>query len=334
MATPVSNSRTRYCVVLTTSGGRLGNQLHQYAAAAAFSREHGLKLVNPVFKYRDLFEQLRGKGGTGTSRIPFAAWKLLSRLRAGRNSLAPAGAGYTMLPPSVESSRLTRARLVFLHGWRFRNPIGVRRHHAHIRGLFRPAEPHQASVRSFAADLPSGRMVVAVHIRQSDYLEFYGGMFAIDIERTLKAMAGVRERYSRHRPIFTLFSDGPLDEARFKDFECVFSRGEPIVDLYRMAASHMVVSCHSTFGAWAALYAGVPNLLLANPQMPPWQIDWSLPLVTDPAQLDGWFGGPLPALPDPSIDDLGRIAFAPAAPPTIGQGPYTPDCPGEAPFAR
>lgn len=270
--------------ILKTSQGRLGNQIHPYAAILAYCAHMGLVCINDSFRpFERHFEGL-AQAQRPSSLVRSVRWRM-NRLAQqsgliGATIQSPSRGPFTILPPSAEPTEAMRASRQFFLGWRFSNPEGIERHRGLIKRTFRPAAEHRAVADRLDERLGKARPRVGVHIRHGDFRHAFGGKLFLPLEVFVSAMRAVRDAMADEPPVFVVCSDEARDPAEFAGLDVVTGQDHFIVDLYKLAVCDLVIGTNSSFAAWAAVYSGT-RLLIANPTLKAYDNSW--PVDRDPA---------------------------------------------------
>ncbi len=160
-------------------------------------------------------------------------------------------------------------------GWYVRNPAGLAKHRGEILRVLQPREGVRERARAFAASCgvtEAGRVVIAAHIRRTDYAGHLGGAWHHEVSAYVQRMVSVRNAVVRARSTngggagdgtstnvrFVVFSDESLAAAEFEraGLEVVFSRASALDDVYRMAELPGIIGPPSTFSMWASYVGG------------------------------------------------------------------------------
>lgn len=255
--------------------GRLGNRLKLLTHVAAAALAHRRRISNPAFwKYRAGFAAWKN---SCTDFLPgFAQLAIPARAeRVGRGifltlaRIATAGGvpgiGWLRCPDDrqislegEEFSRILRQgpRHLLLWGYNFSAPQTVRSQREALRNLFQPARPPAK---------PS-RFTLAVHIRRGDYREFDQGRYFFSRENYLHWIRQALARWREHQPRCLVFSDEDPGEAIRREPGVELAGGNLFDDLFRMAASDVILGPPSSFSDWAAWYGGVKRLRIESAQ--------------------------------------------------------------------
>ena len=246
--------------VIRTSKGRLGNRLVPDIAIAAYCMERGIELVNDDLRGY-VGEFARTEGGADRGRWKHdARWRVQRMMHKagvfGPEVKAPSAEMLTLLPPSgddVGVGRLGDGGRKFFVGWRFWNPVGVVKHHNALLERYRPAARYAREVASYKKSLPRDRLVIALHIRQTDFRDFEGGKYYVGPERFAAVARELVERRREDRPVFYVYSDGALDAGLFDGIDVQWRSGSMMGDWIGMSLCDGIVSTGSTFAMSAAL---------------------------------------------------------------------------------
>ncbi|MBL0869395.1 MAG: hypothetical protein IBJ18_02330 [Phycisphaerales bacterium] len=185
------------------------------------------------------------------------------------------------LPPTVdaEPSGLigggTGASDVLVMGWYVRNPAGLTKYRGEILRVLQPRAGVRERARAFAASCgvdQAGVVVIAAHIRRTDYAGHLGGAWHHEVSAYVQRMVSVRDAVvrasstngggagddTRTNVRFVVFSDESLAAAEFEraGLDVVFSRASALDDLYRMAELPGIIGPPSTFSMWASYVGG------------------------------------------------------------------------------
>jgi hypothetical protein len=269
----------RRVVVVASQFGRLCNRILLFAHLIGAAIEHDLLIVNPGFGiYADLFpstaNDLLCRFPAGHQLPPSAGGReaLMAAALAGADALH----GSQLLGRDVGLIRLEREeyvdlgadafldmvrrhRMVVIQGWFFRNAANCLRHRDAICNFFTPDAPTldraQALVRTARA---SGKPVVGVHVRRTDYERFRGGEFYYSHADYRRIMRLLEPGPDGTGASFFICSDEPIPPELVDGLDVTLGSGKVLEDLYGLAACDFLIGPPSTFSRWAAFYGDVP----------------------------------------------------------------------------
>lgn len=285
--------------ILYHNHGRLGNQLWLYASVLAYAFELGYSVENPSFfeyarhfrmrpvegwRRRVFFDTYSWHYDRRIGRLAYLVyvwwiriffWGRVARVRHDTHEAVP-----YYLPPTRRSNALYPRQeeilsredrsTVYIDGWLFRNPEGIRKHHARIRAYLRPNEAiehHVADSMRQVRDVY--QHVVGVHIRQGDYRRHEGGIHYYAPREVAHMLTGYLHTTRRKYVGFVLCSDEPLDPVDFEGLPVVFARGNEASDLFTLASCDLIIGSNSTYGAFASYYGDIPLAVFSREPM-----DW------------------------------------------------------------
>lgn len=149
--------------------------------------------------------------------------------------------------------------LTLASNWNFRSPDALRKNEDAIRRFFAPSNLEEVK-RGFDAIPRTGKVLVGVHIRRTDYKTFLGGRYFYDYSVYFREMANVRDflKSDSKDVLFLVFSDENPEEAVFSDLPCRFVHGRAVEDQWMMSQCDYLMGPPSTFSAWASFMGKVP----------------------------------------------------------------------------
>lgn len=184
------------------------------------------------------------------------------------------------LPPTVASPEFLSnlehsARTIyfsFVSGGVFRNPVGLARHRDSVVSYFSPAPMVLKQVHNFINPLRNQyKILIGVHLRQTNYAKFKGGKFQIRQERTRNILEEYckQKGYSHEEVCFVVASDGVVDQKEFDGFNIEISAHNAGEDLFILSLCDVIIGSDSTFGNFASYYGNIPHVIMKNEPM-----DW------------------------------------------------------------
>ncbi len=289
---------TKTVVILEHEGGRLGNQLWNYASIVAYCIERGYTCINRTFDtYARYFENpLIKRRGMFKRMVPGRIVKALEGSCAHRIIHShPSQVIYSgnhvgvdvhrpfYLPPSdnvdmhqvdsLVTAEASESTDIYLSGWLFRNPYGMMRHHRKIRDYFRPAADIATDIDKLIEPLRrTYAHIIGVHIRKKDYRQYWGGQFYLT-EREIRPILEEYLERSGHGASDTAFiicSDDTVDMSAFDGLNVFAGIGQTGHDLFTLARCDLIIGSDSTYGAMAAYLGNIPIIFLRKKDA----IDW------------------------------------------------------------
>lgn len=271
-------------IILQNNGGRLANQLWMHASVYAFCLEKKYRCENYAgFRYQRYFsfpilEALIPRiaawlvsfgAGVKIAKVAYALYALCVR-QVMNKSVVTDNAEEVTLPPTparhvYDSEVVERIHAsgedVYMWGWLFRNPDGLKKYHSEIRSFFLPK--HEYRERPETSILHTRKLyqhVIGVHIRQGDYKTWQGGIYYFSPEEVGSMLRDYLRDHqlSVENTVFVVCSDGPLQAESFIGISYILGPGTEIEDLYILSLTDKVIGTNSTFATWAAYYGKIP----------------------------------------------------------------------------
>lgn len=268
-------------IILENNGGRLANQLWQYAVVYSFCLENNYCLENYCFfDYDEYFDISKPKNkivrylffkkifNNKTIKIRKLMYLLFSSFVKLIN--------YKNVISSDSLVYLTRdyfnlkGDVAYLCGWNFRNPEGLIKYHSEIVNFFKPKDDLIFSVTKKIIKIKSKySKVVGVHIRHGDYKNFSEGRYYFEFEEVRAILDKFLESQKNESVFFLLCSDDNVPNDVFAGLEYSVGFGDPIKDLFALSSCDMIISSESTFSQWAAYCGKIKNINFSRDE-----IDW------------------------------------------------------------
>jgi hypothetical protein len=290
-------------IILQHNGGRLANQLWNFASIYAYSLEKKYECRNySFFEYGHYFERIKTDNllvdvlffrtfEALEYIFPFKVARKIARIlygsyvrsmeffhkdemiRYGDNNQNP-----YYLPPtrqSIGSLKMLEENndigKVYFYGWLFRDPAGLEKYRDRVVAYFTPGERYLKNANEQIRKLRSEyNRIIGVHIRKGDYKSWNGGNFSIDEKRFREVL----DEYVRHftvdpgKTAFLFFSDGRVDLSTFNGLHTFspYNRYD-VGDLYELSMCDVIIGSDSTFGAFASYYGKIPFIVATNDAM-------------------------------------------------------------------
>lgn len=287
-------STKKEIIILRHNGGQLGNQLLLYTSVYAYCLEKGYKCTNySFFEYNKyfqfktpnfwvwIFEKLSEVKFYKRRVIVYLIYKYTSYLsQILKKGLVvkedPMNLFY--LPPTptniTEHQKIIRSienssdKLIYIDGWTFRNPLGLKKYHDQIIKIFKPKEEIVQRAYQFINRVKKDNFLVGAHIRQGEYRskKFMRGEWYFNE----KEVAGILRSYLKkegknpEKVLFILCSDGPLDISCFAGLKIQTGIGLMLEDLITLSMCDTIIGSNSTFGSFAAYFGNIPFFIFGR----------------------------------------------------------------------
>jgi hypothetical protein len=278
-------------IVVATKYGQLGNRLFVFAHFIGWGTEHGVAIANPAFdEYAQYFE--------GTADDPWCCYpsrliyhreaarlrhriyrcvKLADwigiRLKINTPWIGCLDIGDTEIYELSEENHMRALRsrnLTLVRGWQYRDEASLHKHVSAIRSYFTPRPPHLRRIDELLAKVRNTcDVVVGVHIRRGDYLNFERGRFFYELGVYRKMMGKVRQLFRDRNVGFLICSNEPVNSEVYSNFNVHLGPNHLVEDMYSLARCDYLIGPPSTYTMWASYYGGVPLLQITDPCMNP-----------------------------------------------------------------
>jgi len=166
----------------------------------------------------------------------------------------------------------SKYKKIYLNGWLFRNPIGIKKFRTDIKEYFKPKNNIIKTVNNFISPLRNQfKHIVGVHIRQTDYKTYEKGRYLIQQEEVKEILEDYLKFFNKenNEVLFIICSDGPINELIFAGLNIKSGLGKMMEDLFTLSSTDIIIGSNSTYGAFAAYYGNIPIAVFKKPT-----IDW------------------------------------------------------------
>lgn len=299
-------NKDKKIIILWNNGGRLANQIWSFAYFYAYSLEKDIALENySFFEYDKYFSfPLNNRLVKVLFFKPFNFFEksLPSFLR--RYNVYVFRGFYRVyvkviklfrkkqifftkqtitLPPSINSSpdifkKLEDGKIksLYVQGWNFSNPVGLKKYHQDVFKFFTPREKYLKPASDYVAGLRKKYdFVVGVYVRHGDYKIWEGGKYYfsfLEVRKILDDYLASRNNINVKKYVFIICSDDKIETEDFDGLPIVNGLNTEIGDLLCLSLADAVIGSNSTYGAWAAYYGNKPFFTFSKDK-----IDWARP---------------------------------------------------------
>ena len=275
--------------------GRLANRIIFYANIIAWAKDQNLHVTNFTFQsYAHFFQSTKN---TSSSRYPHVVQKFYHKIispillisnifRFQFQSLYlltkialkftvfqrlfpiisdKDHAGIKSLSELIPEDFWKKKKLLFVSGWRFREPKLTRKHASEIRKFFKPVKRIEKNIDlQFSSIEFRFDLLIGVHIRKGDYANWKGGRYNFPVSYYAQIMKEVEELYNNLQVVYLVCSNEEVTTSQFYDLSVKVSGGDPIEDLYALARCDLIIGPPSTFTQWASFYGQKPLYHIYN----------------------------------------------------------------------
>ncbi|XP_065169834.1 galactoside 2-alpha-L-fucosyltransferase SEC1-like [Atheta coriaria] len=249
-----STNCPRGAIVTIVQGGRLGNQMWEYASVWAVARRTGLEAYIPrciQVKLEQIFESLSIPSFEDIAHCPLDLGRFVRSLEAWNyNNQSVVLPRYSIQPDVVLTwVHDIVSEFTFRRKWRVKSQQVLR---AAVEGI-----KSKGNAFSF--------VFVGVHIRRTDYIGYLWrkhGVPPAEPQFYITAMNYYKKKFHGREVLFVVISDDPRwCQRKFGGMRNVYvpSRAlpnTPALDLAILAACNHSIFDYGTFGIWGAILAG------------------------------------------------------------------------------
>jgi len=210
--------------------------------------------------------------------------KLVKKIYSGKIVSAPDSDNPVIhyLPPSQEANKQilefdnNDKTNIYLEGWLFRNPVGIKKYHNELISFLKPNEKTADKIVEFVSGLRKDYShIVGIHVRQGDYKqEFRNGELYFNEQEVKKILDEYLMQYDKNRKdtCFVIYSDGAIDLDVFEDLNVRRSTENALFDIFALASSDFIIGADSTFGALASYYGDIPFIVFNRWRRREWAV--------------------------------------------------------------
>jgi hypothetical protein len=288
-------------VILWHNGGRLGNQLWQHINVYAYALRKGYGVDNrSFFEYGYLYgiqskslivnllfyrtfpflcrafkKHFSSKVHTHWVRKVYGVYRKTVAFVLRKNVVYALDEKVSLGAGSIREENLLRfegghRKSMYLYGWLFTDPVGIRKYHKKITEIFTPIGSE--AVDKYINDLRKRYdRVIGVHIRKGDYKTIKGG----DLYFSEEKVSGLLKEYinifglTKDNVCFVVCSDGDVDLSVFAGLAVFRYAGNSAQDIYCLSRTDTILGADSTFGGVASYFGNIPFIVFKK------EIDWN-----------------------------------------------------------
>lgn len=284
-------------IIFQHGGGELANQLWNFVSIYAYCLEKGYECRNySFFEYGryfniptgswliDLFFFLPFRSYTKRrNAVRVRAWRFLYtllyvipiRLLFKEHLVSSKNIEKKVyyLPPTDSPKELEKETpTIYMEGWLFRNPEGIRKYRQEIVHYFSPNQKISASIDDTVSSLRQKfTHLVGVHIRQGDYAVYKSGEYLISQERIREILDEYLKNFTKSSvdTCFVITTDGEIQKDMFNGLNVVVNNKSAVEDIFTLSGCDVILGSDSSFGNFAAYYGNIPHIVFKKEP-----IDW------------------------------------------------------------
>lgn len=272
-------------IILRHNGGQLGNQLLLFTSIYAYCLEKGFSCKNfSFYEYNKYFniptanlvisilEKMNSFKFYKKHALLYLAYKYFSYflqfLEPGK-IIKEDSSETIYLPPTltrnsnhnkiIKDIEDSNSNTIYIDGWKFRNPTGLKKYHKQIIKTFSPKKEILEKIDKFFEEIERDYFIVGVHIRQGDYKIVMQHWYFNEKEAAeiLKIFLK-KENRDPKKVLFILCSDEKINKSNFFGLNIKLGPGSIMGDLMALSRCNLIIGSNSTYGSFAAYYGNIP----------------------------------------------------------------------------
>lgn len=257
-------------LIVCTREGQLCNRLFHFAHIVSFALDNNERLWYPhIDEYGRFFRNLTSSRLEKYKLVIYSNSILRLSLRVLRWLLKKIpGTRFLRYSEAVEEVDLAifkgdDRRLLFLSGWLFRDYVALRKHREFIKSIFEFDEQVVADCLEKTVQLRCDNgLLVGVHIRRGDYIDFENGRFFYSDEVYKDKIDQLRKLFldlGRNAYFIICTNDNSVHSSELlSDVDIMHNRGSDMSDLCMLSRCDYIIGPPSTYSGWASFYGSVP----------------------------------------------------------------------------
>jgi hypothetical protein len=149
--------------------------------------------------------------------------------------------------------------VVFVYGRFFRDYENLEKYQDSIRNYFKPLPKIQKNVEMHCRlAKQDADVVVGVHIRRGDYVEFAEGKYFYSDQDYFSKMVELQASLPEKRMKFVICSNENIALSHFSRLSVLKGPGHLVEDMYMLSMCDFIMGPPSTFTLWASFYGRKP----------------------------------------------------------------------------
>ena len=264
-------------IILRDKPGQMCNRLWSYSFFIAYGLKYNINIYIPNLKeYESLFENLNQfeniKFSLSENRrteklIRFAVQFIyqFNKLKIGFLLRI-----FNIFFPDrnfLNESYFSKNRIIFINSWKHKKDYeAIVEFKPEIISLFTPGKQYREKADKLFPELKSMYdILIGVHIRRGDYLNFHNGSYYFDDSVYCRYMNMLTSKQGTKKVGFFISTNEVIDPNTFKGLN-IHSIDDSlgIEDLYALSKCDYIIGPPSTFSMWASFYGSVPLKLIED----------------------------------------------------------------------
>jgi hypothetical protein len=264
-------------IILRDKPGQMCNRLWSFSFFIAYGLKHNINIYIPNLKeYESLFENLNQfrniKFNLSENRrteklIRFLVLfiYLFNKLKIGILLRI-----FNICFPDnnhLDKSYLAKNRIYYINSWKHKKDYeSIVEFKPEIISLFTPKKEFREKADKLFPKLNSMYdILIGVHIRRGDYLNFHNGSYYFDDSVYSRLMNMLASKPGTKKVGFFISTNEVINPEKFKDLNIhLLDNSLGIEDLYALSKCDYIMGPPSTFSMWASFYGSVPLKLIED----------------------------------------------------------------------
>ena len=262
-------------IILGDNRNQMCNRLWAYSFFIAYGLKNDVEIYIPNFKeYESFFENLNkyqnikfklSENARTEKTIKFGISSLYKLNKIKVSSLFKLFDIYFPKRNQLNELFCDKKKIVIINSWKHKKDFDAfLEFKPQIINLFTPKDKFRKRPDSLISKLKQQNdIVIGVHIRRGDYLNFHKGIYYFDDAVYSNFMNIIRTELSEKRVTFFISSSETVDIRKYDDLNIhLLENSTGIEDLYALSKCDYIMGPPSTFSMWASFYGSVPLKLL------------------------------------------------------------------------
>lgn len=256
------NKKLEKLYIYNDGYGQLCNKLLFLANVYASSQEHNFTVYYYKFPLKSGFRcinRLPENFKIINHSVVYLLLKMAVKFHSGRM-------GFLFLnSEEKECKAILKYKVSLWWGWPYFDIHAVKKYEQEVRRFLAFDENIEVRADNIISRNKNS-MLIAVHIRRSDYKEYANGKYYYNDMVYVAVLYRCIEIFGSNIS-FLFFSDENINMRFYKqrNFNCIKSEGNAVLDLALMSRCDYIVGPPSTFSGWASFYGNVPKYEIRNP---------------------------------------------------------------------
>jgi len=276
-------------IILSDNRNQMCNKLWAFSFFIAYGMKNDVEIYIPNFKeYESFFENLnqfqniKFKLAENSRTEKTIKFGISSLYKLHKIKISPLFRLFNIyFPPENQINELfcDPKRIVIINSWKHKKDIDAfLNFKPQIKSLFKPKDEYCRRTNALFLKLKQQYdVVIGVHIRRGDYINFQKGIYFFDDTVYCNYMTILSNELAEKRVAFFISSIEAVNSENYGDLNIhMLENSLGIEDLYALSECDYIMGPPSTFSMWASFYGSVPLKLLENANEKFTTIDFSV----------------------------------------------------------